>query len=67
MLILTRKKDQSIIIGDDIMINVVYVGEGKVKLGINAPKDVQVNRQEVYLYLKRTKQKKIESNHNKIK
>lgn len=67
MLILSRKKDQSIIIGDDIMISVIYVGEGKVKLGINAPKDTPVNRQEVHLYLKRTNQEKIQGSYNKIK
>lgn len=48
MLILTRKKDESIIIGDDIEIVVIDVGDGKVKLGIEAPRDVEILRKELY-------------------
>jgi carbon storage regulator len=48
MLILARKKDESIIIGDDIEIVVVDIGDGKVKLGIEAPKDVEIVRKELY-------------------
>lgn len=47
MLVLTRKVDDVIAIGDDIRITVVEVQGGKVRLGISAPKDVVVDRQEV--------------------
>ncbi len=48
MLILSRKKDESIVIGDNITISVVDIKGDQVKLGINAPNDVKVFRQEVY-------------------
>lgn len=48
MLVLSRKKDESIIINNDIMITVVDIRGDKVRLGINAPKEVSVHRQEVW-------------------
>lgn len=48
MLVLSRQRDQSIIIGDDIVITVVDIRGDKVRLGIAAPKNVAVHRQEVY-------------------
>ena len=48
MLILTRKKDESIVIGNDIVIKVVDIEEGRVRLGISAPGDVSIHRHEVY-------------------
>ena len=48
MLILSRKKDESIVIGDNITISVVDIKGDQVKLGINAPNNVKVFRQEVY-------------------
>jgi len=48
MLILSRKVDESIIIGDDIFVSIVDIKGDQVKLGIQAPKDVKVYRQEVY-------------------
>ncbi|ARN56780.1 carbon storage regulator CsrA [Sedimentisphaera salicampi] len=48
MLVLSRQKDESIVIGDNVVIKVVDVKGGKVKLGVQAPKDVSVHRQEVY-------------------
>ena len=48
MLVLRRKLDQSIIIGDGIEVTVVEVRGDVVKLGVNAPKDVTVYRKEVY-------------------
>lgn len=47
MLILTRKPDQSIILGDDIVITVLAVDGDRVKLGIKAPADISVLREEV--------------------
>lgn len=49
MLVLTRKSNQSIMIGDDVEISVLAVSGDKVRLGINAPRDVPVYRTEVYL------------------
>jgi carbon storage regulator len=48
MLVLSRKKNESIIINNDIIVTVVEVRGDKVRLGIVAPKDVPVHRQEVY-------------------
>jgi carbon storage regulator len=48
MLVLSRKKNESIIINNDITIVVVEVRDDKVRLGIEAPKDVSVHRKEVY-------------------
>jgi len=48
MLVLSRKKNESIIINDNITITVVEIRGDKVRLGIEAPKDVSVHRREVY-------------------
>jgi carbon storage regulator len=48
MLVLTRKVHQSIMIGDDIEVVVLEVRGEQVRLGINAPKNVTVHRQEIY-------------------
>jgi carbon storage regulator len=48
MLVLTRKLNQEIVIGDEIRITVVAVGGDQVKLGITAPRSVPVHRLEVY-------------------
>jgi carbon storage regulator len=48
MLVLTRKKDECIMIGDDIEIYLVDIAPNQVRIGINAPRDVQIYRKEVY-------------------
>lgn len=48
MLVLSRKKDEKIIIGDNITVMVIEIRGDKVRLGIDAPRDVSVHRQEVY-------------------
>ncbi|MGI6541614.1 MAG: carbon storage regulator CsrA [Limnochordia bacterium] len=48
MLVLTRKRDESIVIGDDIKITVVDVRGDQVKLGIEAPREISIHREEVY-------------------
>lgn len=52
MLVLTRKQDQVINIGDSIRIKIVDIGNGVVKIGIDAPKDMPVYRAELYEKLK---------------
>jgi carbon storage regulator len=53
MLVLTRKKNESIVIRDDIVITIVEIRGDKVRLGFDAPKDVPVHRHEVYEAIKR--------------
>ncbi|MEW4570498.1 carbon storage regulator CsrA [Tautonia sp. JC769] len=48
MLVLSRKKNESIIINDHIVVTVVEIRGDKVRLGIEAPKDISVHRREVY-------------------
>jgi len=52
MLVLSRKKDESIVIRDDIVVTIVEVRGDKVRLGIDAPKEVPVHRREVYEKIK---------------
>lgn len=53
MLVLSRQRDETIMIGDDIEITVVDIRGDKVRLGINAPRVVQVHRKEVYEAIRR--------------
>ena len=48
MLVLSRQRDESIIIGDNIVLTIVDIRGDKVRLGIEAPKEIPVHRQEVY-------------------
>ncbi len=48
MLVLSRKANESIQIGNDIVITVVELSRGRVRLGIDAPKEVPVHREEIY-------------------
>ena len=52
MLVLSRKLNEQIMIGDDIVLTIVDIRGDKVRLGINAPPEVPVHRREVYLALK---------------
>jgi len=55
MLVLSRKKDEKIVIGDSITLMVVEIRGDKVRLGIEAPRDVTVHRQEVHDTIQREK------------
>ncbi len=57
MLVLSRHRDESIMIGDDIVITIVDIRGDKVRLGIDAPQDIPVHRQEVYDAIQRENRK----------
>ena len=56
MLVLSRKKNEELVIGENIVVIVVDVRGGTVRLGINAPKSVSIHRQEVYEKIKQSRQ-----------
>ena len=53
MLVLSRHRDESIMIGDDVVVTIVDIRGDKVRLGIEAPTSIPVHRQEVYEAIKR--------------
>ena len=53
MLVLSRQSDETIIIGDNIRVTIVEVRGDKVRIGIDAPRDVTVQRQEIYDAIRR--------------
>ena len=61
MLILTRKVGESVLIGDDISITVLSVRGNQVKLGVQAPKEVSVHREEIYQRIKQMKDEQLDS------
>ena len=62
MLVLSRHRDESIMIGDDVVITIVDIRGDKVRLGIDAPQDIPVHRQEVYEAIKRENRKAAQLN-----
>lgn len=48
MLILTRKVNETLMVGDDVSVTVLGIKGGQIRIGINAPREVGVHRQEVY-------------------
>lgn len=54
MLALTRKKDEAIVVNGNIKIQVLDIGDGKVKLGIDAPRDVTIHREEIYIEIEKS-------------
>lgn len=64
MLVLTRKTHESIIIGDHIEVKIIGVRGDKVQLGIEAPKNIPVHRQEVYKAIQRKKAKQEKAGQN---
>ena len=62
MLVLTRKSNQSIMIGDDVEVSVLSVMGEKVRIGIQAPRDIPVFRKEVYLEIQQEREGAANSN-----
>jgi carbon storage regulator len=60
MLVLTRKTNQSIMIGDDVEITVLAVSRDKIRLGITAPREVPVYRKEVYISINEDDDKNVD-------
>ena len=61
MLILTRKVGESVLIGNDISITILSVRGNQVKLGVEAPKEVFVHREEIYQRIKQMKDEQLDS------
>lgn len=57
MLVLTRKRDQTIVINDDIEITVLDIQGDQVRIGVNAPRSVSIHRKEVYLEIQQENKK----------
>ncbi len=64
MLVLTRKKDQSIVINDNIEITILDVQGEQVRIGVNAPRNISVYRKEIFLQIAEENKKASEINNN---
>lgn len=55
MLVLTRRVNETLVVGDDVMVTVLSVSGNQVRIGINAPRHVSVHREEIYEKIKHEK------------
>jgi carbon storage regulator len=60
MLILTRRVGETLMVGDDVTVTVLGVKGNQVRIGVNAPKDVSVHREEIYQRIQREKSQEVE-------
>lgn len=67
MLVLTRKPNQSIQIGDDIEIKILAIEGDQIKLGIDAPRNVEIHRKEIYLAIQEENSKAVSTSVDLIK
>ena len=54
MLVITRKNNESLVIGDNIEINILEISNGKVRIGINAPNEIKIIRKEIIDNIRQT-------------
>ena len=62
MLILTRRVGETLVIGDDVIVTVLGVKGNQVRLGVNAPRDLPVHREEIYERIQQEKQAAVAGN-----
>lgn len=67
MLVLSRHRDESIMIGDDVVVTIVDIRGDKVRLGIEAPQSIPVHRQEVYEAIQRENRRATQTGANATK
>ena len=62
MLILSRKSGESLMIGDDIVVSILNANQSQVRIGISAPQEIAVHREEIYLKVVSERLQEMESN-----
>ena len=67
MLVIRRKKDESILIGENIEVSISAIENGTVKLAINAPKEIQILRKELYIEVQNENKEAVSSNIDVLK
>ncbi|MEQ2527514.1 carbon storage regulator CsrA [Bacillaceae bacterium CLA-AA-H227] len=67
MLVLTRKKGESVVIGDQIVVEIVEIDGDQIRLGITAPKNIQIHRAEIYQAIQEENKEALTVSENFIK